>query len=360
MKKINKNIATNLNININKDDSQINDFLFCWSQFSSRPNRITIYNSYSAKDFNEYILSSHIEKTIHTEIIPADEMSIINDQMFVQIETNIFISYIVLDRNNENSIINELTFFYKTDEDYKSIIKIIGRLDEFVISFQEENNCSINTLSFNQNNIEIEPLLPQELDYENLDLYYNEKTFSKVEKLVKSIKKSKKGLSILYGERGVGKTSIINYLSSKLDRIVIFIPNNLIEQTINNPEFRKFLKKHHNPIIIIDDCEMLFNEFFAKSNIFVNNLLQLVEGFLSDNIEVNVVSIFNVDDEDEIDHTLLNCNCLIDVIRFDYLSHEESTDLSKHLHFDKKYKSKNRLIDVLKKKETKDFSEIGF
>jgi hypothetical protein len=360
VKKIEQNTTKNLNININKDDNTINDFLYCWNHFSTRPNRLTIYNSYSSSDFNEYILSNHIEKTIHTEVIPAEEMSIINDQMFVKIEENIFISYIIVDRNNDNSIVNEVTFFYKTDDDYKKIISIIEKLDNFIVSYQEESSCSINTLSISQNSIEIEPLLPKELDYENIDLYYNKKTFSKIDKLIKSIKKSKKGLSVLYGERGVGKTSIINYLSSKLDRIVIFIPNNLIEQTINNPEFRKFLKKHHNPILIIDDCEMLFNEVFAKSNIFVNNLLQLVEGFLSDSIEVSVVSIFNVDDEDEIDHSLLDCNTLIDVIRFDLLSEEESVELSKHLEFDKKYKSKNRLVDVLKKKETKNQSDIGF
>lgn len=360
MKKIEKNIARDLNININKDDTQINDFLYCWNYFSSRPNRLTIYNSYSAKDFNDFILSEYLEKTVHTEVIPAEEMSIINDQMFVQINKNIFISYIIVDRNNDNSIISELTFFYKTEEDYTHIITVIEKLDSFIVSFQEESNCSINTLSISQNNIEVEPLTQQELDYENLELYYSHKTFSKVEKLIKSIKKSKKGLSILYGERGVGKTSIINYLSSKLDRIVIFIPNNLIEQTINNPEFRKFLKKHHSPVLIIDDCEMLFNEAFAKSNIFVNNLLQLVEGFLSDNTEVNVVSIFNVDDDDEIDHSLLDCNSLIDVIKFNFLSKEESCELSKHVKHDKKYKSETRLIDVLKKKETKDHSQLGF
>jgi putative ribosome biogenesis GTPase RsgA len=56
------------------------------------------------------------------------------------------------------------------------------------------------------------------------------------------IKKSEKGLSVLWGERGTGKTSIINYLADKLDRIVIFIPNNLIEHTINNPDF---MTKHY-------------------------------------------------------------------------------------------------------------------
>ena len=52
----------------------------------------------------------------------------------------------------------------------------------------------------------------------------------------------------------------------------------------------------------------LLASVFSKSNMFVNNLMQMVDGFLSDSIEANIITIFNVDDEDEIDHSLLDCN----------------------------------------------------
>lgn len=359
MKKTNTNIENNFNININKDDPTINDFLYCWQKFGTRPNRLTIFNSYSASEFNNLIYSSSVNKNINTEIIPAENESIVNDQIFIEINKNIALSYIVLNRNSENSTINELIFYYKSESDYSNVVDLIEQLDKFSVSYEEKNNYKLNTISINQNTIEIEPLVTQEID-ESIELHYSDKTYNKVEKLVKSIKKSKKGLSILYGERGTGKTSIINYLSTKLDRIVIFIPTNLIEQTINNSDFRKFLKKHYRPIIVIDDCEMLFNEVFAKSNIFVNNLLQMVDGFLSDTMEVNIVSIFNVDNEDEIDHSLLDCNNLLDVIKFDLLSEEESNELSKHLGSSKKYKTKTRLVDIVRKRNTKETYEIGF
>ena len=359
VKKIESKSISKLNININKEDSNINDFLYAWSQFDSRPNRLTIYNSYSSTLFNEVVLSEFLEKNVHTEIIPVEECSIINDQYSIRLKDNIFISYIVVDRNNENSSINEIIFYYKSDEDYDDIVNIIKKLDDCIISFEDDDGNKLNTLTLNQNNLEIEPLFFNH-ELENTELFYNDKTYTKIDKLIKSIKKSTKGLSVLYGKRGTGKTSIINYLSSKLDRIVIFIPNNLIEQTINNAEFRKFLKKHNKPILVIDDCEMLFNEVFAKSNIFVNNLLQLVEGFLSDNTEVNVISIFNVDDIEEIDHSLLDCNNLLDTIEFNLLTDTESSELSGHLGNSKKYKQKNRLIDVIKNKNTKLQQNIGF
>jgi hypothetical protein len=173
------------------------------------------------------------------------------------------------------------------------------------------------------------------------------------------MKNSNKGLSVLYGERGYGKTSVINYIASKLDRIVIFIPNNMIDHTINNPEFRKFLKRYDRPVIIIDDCEMILGEIFTKSNISSNNLLQMVDGFLSDNLQVSVVTIFNVEDEDEIDHTLLDCNNLLRVVEFDELSINESNELSEHLGHNRKYKNKSRVLDIIKNNKVKEIFEIG-
>lgn len=352
---------TTLNINVNKDDSHINDFLYCWSNFGSRPNKITLYNTYSTSSFNTLISEMVVERNVFTEVIPSDESFVINDKMFAKIDDGLYLSYIIIDRNQENSIINEITFLYKDyDIDFKKIQDIIKKLNECLVDFCEEQGNNVNTISISQNGLEIEPMDNHKIDIDNIELYYSSSTLKDIDKLSKNIKKSDKGLSILYGERGNGKTSVVNYIASKLDRIVIFIPNNMIEHTINNPEFRKFLKKYSKPVIVIDDCEMLFNEAFTKSNIFVNNLLQMVDGFLSDSIEVNIIAIFNVDDDEEIDHSLLECNNLIDSIKFDKLSNDEANELSKHLGHDKNYKNKTKLIDIIKKRKTKDTIDIGF
>lgn len=92
----------------------------------------------------------------------------------------------------------------------------------------------------------------------------------------------------------------------------------------------------------------------------VNNLLQLVDGFLSDSIEVNIITLFNVDDESEIDHSLLECNNLIDIVSFDYLTDKEADDLATHLGDKTKFKNKSKLIDIVKKKQTSQIKKIGF
>jgi Cdc6-like AAA superfamily ATPase len=150
---------------------------------------------------------------------------------------------------------------------------------------------------------------------------------------------------------------IIN-IANKLDRVVMYIQNNMIEHTINNPDFRKFLKRYHKPIIVLDDCEMLFSDYFNKSNITVNNLLQMVDGLNS--LDLNIITIFNTDDEEDIDSNLLDSNNLLDIIEFDYLDKDEANELSSYLGEKLKHKNKIKLIDIIRKRSDRELKKIGF
>jgi hypothetical protein len=347
-----------VNLNIDKDDYHLNDYLVCWEKFRHRPNKILIHNTYSGKLFDEVITKYIIEKNVFTEVIPDTEELIINDKLFIKLDEGCYISYIVADRLSESSFIDSVTFYYANG--YEKVQDFIDELNDCVLDYEDDDSNKLNTIGISLNGLEIEPISLHNIDLDNVDNYYNTETFRRVEKAVKQIKKSDKGLTVFYGERGSGKTSIINYISSKLDRIVIFIPNNMIDHTINNPEFRKFIKKYDKPVLVLDDCEIAFTENYGRSNMFTSNLLQMVDGFLSDSINCNIVTIFNIDDEEEIDPSLLECNNLIDVIEFEMLTDEESNLLAKHIQSNKKYKNKTKLIDIIKKRSNKKGFEIGF
>ena len=347
-----------VNLNIGKDDYHLNDYLVCWEKFGHRPNKILIHNTYSGKLFDEVITKYVIEKNVFTEVIPDTEELIINDKLFIKLDEGCYISYIVADRLSESSFIDSISFYYANG--YEKVQDFIDELNDCVLDYEEDDSNKLNTIGLSLNGLEIEPISLHNIDLDNVDNYYNTETFRRVEKAVKQIKKADKGLTVFYGERGSGKTSIINYISSKLDRIVIFIPNNMIDHTINNPEFRKFIKKYDKPVLVLDDCEIAFTENYGRSNMFTSNLLQMVDGFLSDSINCNIVTIFNIDDEEEIDPSLLECNNLIDVIEFEMLTDEESNLLAKHIQSNKKYKNKTKLIDIIKKRSNKQGFEIGF
>lgn len=358
-----KNIDSSINLNINKDDNTINDFIYCWDQFKSRPNRLTLFNTYSTEKFKEFTDDIFSNKNFFSEVIPEEDGYSINDKILAKINNEIFLSYVIVDRNREDSVTTDLLFIYKEEKNLEKIQELITKLDDCIVDFSDEDEVvsNLNTLQISNNStLEVESLHNIKIDIDCVESYYNSQTFKELNKLTKKIKKSDKGLSVFYGERGTGKTSIIKYLSEKLDRQIIFIPNNYLEHTINHPEFKRFLRKFHKPVLIIDDCEMVFNEVFNRSNITVNNLLQLVDGFLSDEINVNLVTIFNVDDWSEIDHSLIECNNLHGIVKFNYLSEKEAEDLSTHLENKTKYKDKCKLIDIIKNKQIKETKKIGF
>ena len=213
-------------------------------------------------------------------------------------------------------------------------------------------------VSLSNNSIELEEIKYDDIDIDNIEEYYSKQTFKDLSKWLKKSKKQQSGLSILYGKRGTGKSSAIKYLATKLDRNLIFVPNNLVDLTINSSDFSKFLRKHENPILILDDCEMIFNEFFTKSNIIANNLMQLVDGLLSN--KLSIITIFNVEDKSEIDHNLIECNNLIDIIEFTDLSNSEANQLSELLGYKQKHKNDIRLLDLIKNTKSDNKKRLGF
>jgi len=346
-----------MNININRDDSGINDFLIIFDSMKSRPSRVILHDRFSGKEFNDiiesFISSEILEKNFLTEYIPSDDNYIINEKVLLQIDENIWISYLVMNKQSEDYIINEVCFYYRSVEQQDHIEKMVVQMTECIVDYEDESN-KINTLSMNSDNlIDLEPLLISEIDTENM---YSDVVIKKIDKLVKVIKKDSKGLSIFIGEKGLGKTNMCKYVASKVDKMSIFIPNNMIEQTVNSPDFKRFLSRFEKSLVIIDDCEFLYNPVFGRMNHFTNSILQLVDGFMSEHLNTHFLLVFNTTEE-ELDENLLDCNNLIDVVEFDMLSSEMATELSKSLGINKKHKNETRLLDVVNSKKKNNIKE---
>jgi len=346
-----------MNININRDDSGINDFLIIFDSMKSRPSRVILHDRFSGKEFNDiiesFISSENLEKNFLTEYIPSDDNYIINEKVLLQIDENIWISYLVMNKQSEDYIINEVCFYYKSIDQQDQVEKMVVQITECIVDYEDESN-KINTLSMNSDNlIDLEPLIIGEIDTENM---YSDAVIKKIDKLVKVIKKDSKGLSIFTGEKGLGKTNMCKYVASKVDKMSIFIPNNMIEQTVNSPDFKRFLSRFEKTLVIVDDCEFLYNPVFGRMNHFTNSILQLVDGFMSEHLNTHFLLVFNTTEE-ELDENLLDCNNLIDVIEFDMLSSEMATELSKSLGINKKHKNETRLLDVVNSKKKNNIKE---
>ena len=347
----------NLKININKDDSGLNDFLYLWDIFKTRPNKVLIHGTFDFKE-TESFFDQYEKVNKFTEIICLEIDDIINDKLLLKSTESIYISYIAVDKLTESAVISDITIYYSSSEDADEVNEIIKSLSEYQVIDDSEDRHNLNVVSLSNNSIELEEIKYDDIDIDNIEEYYSKQTFKDLSKWLKKSKKQQSGLSILYGKRGTGKSSAIKYLATKLDRNLIFVPNNLVDLTINSSDFSKFLRKHENPILILDDCEMIFNEFFTKSNIIVNNLIQLVDGLLSN--KLSIITIFNVEDKSEIDHNLIECNNLIDIIEFTDLSNSEANQLSELLGYKQKHKNDIRLLDLIKNTKSDNKKRLGF
>jgi hypothetical protein len=348
----------NLNININRDDATINDYLFCMSEFGKIPNKISLYHNYDSLKFHSYISELSKDSIKTKEIIPTTGCeSIINEKHFVKINDCSYISYIQYDKNTDKEVVTDVIIYTINDD----VNEIIEKINEFKLDYQQNEEYKFNILSVNSDGLYLEPTDVIDSDYDNFDLYYNDNVIKNTDKILKLLKSKKKGLTIIYGERGTGKTTLSAYLSSLMDRICIFVPSNMIDLSINSNDFRNLIKKYKQSIIIIDDCEIFFSNVYTKSNIFTNNLVQMVDGITSDVDNLHIFIILNVEDITYIDHTLLECNNLVDVLHVDKLKKDKVEFLSTHLKKKIKNTQEMKLIDVINKKPLiKSDTKIGF
>ena len=175
------------------------------------------------------------------------------------------------------------------------------------------------------------------LDTEDYDLYsppmdlnlnYGVE-FTKIHELIieRLNKPNDKGIILLHGDPGTGKTSYIKHLTSLiLDKDILFIPPSMAEM-LSEPTIIPFLMDHKNSILIIEDAERVIGDREGNgSPAGVSNILNLTDGILGDCLNIQVVATFNMKRE-KIDKALLRKGRLIAEHKFEKLSIEETNKL---------------------------------
>lgn len=155
----------------------------------------------------------------------------------------------------------------------------------------------------------------------DLNTMYNDDFADAHEAIKKGLDTQHKGVVLLHGVAGSGKTNYIKWLTSQLpDKNFIFIPNNLIG-TLASPEFLSMLIQEKNAVLVVEDCENYIAERIGGGNNgdVVSTILNIADGILSDVLECQFICTFNAK-LTEIDHALLRPGRLIAQYQFDELS----------------------------------------
>ena len=186
------------------------------------------------------------------------------------------------------------------------------------------------------------------------------------EKIINTLnQKDGKGLVLLHGTPGTGKTHYLKFLASKIkNKRVLFIPPFLAD-FITSPEMTPFLIQNAGSVLFIEDAEKVITDRNTGGGNGVSNILNITDGILSDILNIQIVATFNMDKK-KIDEALLRKGRLIAEHKFDALPVEDSQALIDHLGFDYKTDKPMTLTEIYNlseveyKSEDKGREKIGF
>lgn len=189
--------------------------------------------------------------------------------------------------------------------------KYISKEAKISVLMYQRNHFSLKTHTIKPNRIDI-------------DLMYND-DFKEIHQQIKqSISEDRKGIVLLHGISGAGKTNYLKWLTSQIpNKKFIFIPTTMIG-SLTDPSFIGILIDNPNSVLVMEDCENYISErnSLNSNTDVVSSILNLADGILSDVAECQLICTFN-SDISRIDSALLREGRLIAEYKFKELSAEK-------------------------------------
>jgi hypothetical protein len=259
----------------------------------------------------------------------------------------------------------------KLGEDYAEILfdknnyafanKLVETLKEYEAPAKEQD-YEINIITLNSNGLDLKQLAikPTVLD---IDLYYND-DFKAVDKTIKErlAKENDKGIILLHGLPGTGKTTYLRHLIGSMKKKVLFV-SPAVAGNLMNPEFIDLLIDNSNAVLVIEDAENIIMDRKYNSGSSVSNLLNISDGLLSDCLNVQIICTFN-SALNLIDSALLRKGRLIAKYEFGKLDADKARKLSEHLGLNQSINKAMTLAEITNPDETHykapDVQAIGF
>jgi hypothetical protein len=177
-------------------------------------------------------------------------------------------------------------------------------------------------------------LKPMELKKTKLDLnLFYEDDFKEVDAIIRMRlnKKNDKGIVLLHGLPGTGKTSYLRFLVGNIKKRVLFLSPN-VAGNLMDPEFIDLLIDNPNTVVVIEDAENIIMDRSVSPSSSVSNLLNISDGLLADFLNVQLVCTFN-SPVTMVDNALMRKGRLIAKYEFGKLSVRKANQLSRHFGF---------------------------
>ena len=194
-----------------------------------------------------------------------------------EFESNVInVNKLTADHNDEYFVVDDgpkILFLPKHDALAEELFNEFLKLTVYT-----STSCKLELVCRNQNGFYLSGIKIKKPLITDLALHYGEKFVPIHDRIINSLnEKEGKGIVLLHGVPGSGKTHYIRYLIQEIkDKTLIYIPPDMAKE-ISSPQFLPFLMEYPDSILIIEDAENIIKDRneTLNPNQAVANLLNL-------------------------------------------------------------------------------------
>lgn len=332
-------------------------------KFQKLPSSIVNKKTYSTKVEDIFLEMGFKPMTefhrIDNNLLPKQLKRAVRETLYCSDEQELLIK-IKKSKDDENVT---FTIYYSLDNGSFSNQFDLNLFSKFLKKKKKSNISLIRSYGNGHLDLEEYELTTPKID---LTLNYGSNFKSIHDTIIKRLNtKNDKGIVLLHGEPGTGKTTYIKFLTTLVkDKHMIFVPP-MMAESLTDPSIIPFLMDYKNSILIIEDAEkVLGSRETGSMGQSTSNLLNLTDGILGDCLNIQIIATFNTK-RDNIDDAFMRKGRLIAEHKFEKLNVEDTNILLKHLKKDIVVDHEMALSDIYNidtevHKTTKEKGKIGF